>query len=276
MTVEEKGLLTRPRSWRDTPQRPKSDKFCHFHNDYGHTTEECKHLKNEIETLIQNGYLQEYVCWEKARGTGPYQKREGDKANENRVASPEQSLKEGARQASGRSYRGRDYGRHPLIQFGRAEQSGPRTSHNDALVITVVLANYEVGRIFVDSGSSADILFGEAYDQMQIRRCFPGEGATRKTCMLKFLVVDVPSAYNVILGRPTLNAFQVVISIYHMKIKFPTPGGVGEVQGDHLQSRKIYVEAVRKGQKRNSNEGHERIPLSKKGKKRSQKESQKR
>ncbi|KAL0416213.1 UNVERIFIED_CONTAM: hypothetical protein Slati_3453200 [Sesamum latifolium] len=67
MAVEEKGLITRPRSWRDTHQRPKSDKFCRFHNDYGHTTEECRHLKNEIERLIQNGYLQEYVCWERAR-----------------------------------------------------------------------------------------------------------------------------------------------------------------------------------------------------------------
>ncbi|KAL0448643.1 UNVERIFIED_CONTAM: hypothetical protein Slati_1420700 [Sesamum latifolium] len=59
-----------------------------------------------------------------------------------------------------------------------------------------------------------------------------GAGAARRTCMLKFLVVDVSSAYNVILRRPTLNAFQVVIFTYHMKIKFPTPGGVGEVQGD--------------------------------------------
>ncbi|KAL0420240.1 UNVERIFIED_CONTAM: hypothetical protein Slati_3046900 [Sesamum latifolium] len=161
-----------------------------------------------------------------------------------------------------------------LIQFGRAEQSGPRTSHNDALVITAVLANYEVGRIFIDSGSSANILFGEAYDQMQLGDVslkkvntplygFAGEvvhprgmislpltlgaGTTLKTCMLKFLVVDVPFVSNVILGRPTLTAFQVVISIYHMKIKFLTPGGVGEVQGDHLQSKKCYVEAVRKG-----------------------------
>ncbi|KAL0385622.1 UNVERIFIED_CONTAM: hypothetical protein Sradi_2956500 [Sesamum radiatum] len=54
----------------------------------------------------------------------------------------------------------------PFIQFGWAEQSGPRTFHNDAPVITAVLANYEVGCIFIDSGSSADILFGEAYDQM--------------------------------------------------------------------------------------------------------------
>ncbi|KAL2249815.1 UNVERIFIED_CONTAM: hypothetical protein Sindi_2455200 [Sesamum indicum] len=34
-------------------------------------------------------------------------------------------------------------GRHPLIQFERAKQSGPKNSHNDALVITVLLANYE-------------------------------------------------------------------------------------------------------------------------------------
>ncbi|KAL0431118.1 UNVERIFIED_CONTAM: hypothetical protein Sradi_0737800 [Sesamum radiatum] len=91
-----------------------------------------------------------------------------------------------------------------------------------------------------------------------------GTGTTRKTCMLKFLVVDVPS--DVILGRLTLNAFQAVIYTYHMKIKFSTPGGVGKVQGDQLQFRKCYVEAVRKGQKRNSDEGHKGIPSSKKAK----------
>ncbi|KAL0448553.1 UNVERIFIED_CONTAM: hypothetical protein Slati_1411700 [Sesamum latifolium] len=48
------------------------------------------------------------------------------------------------------------------------ERSGPRTSSNDALVITALLANYEIERVFIDSGSSADILFGEAYDQMQL------------------------------------------------------------------------------------------------------------
>ncbi|KAL0309318.1 UNVERIFIED_CONTAM: hypothetical protein Sradi_5874100 [Sesamum radiatum] len=76
-----------------------------------------------------------------------------------------------------------------------------------------------------------------------------GSGSTRKTCLLKFLVVNTPSAYNVILGRPTLNAFQAVISTYHMKIKFSTVGGVGEVQGDSLQSCKCYVEVVRKARR---------------------------
>ena len=47
-----------------------------------------------------------------------------------------------------------------------------------------------------------------------------------------FLVVDCLSAYNAILGRPTLNSWKAVTSTYHLMIKFPTQYGVGEVQGD--------------------------------------------
>ncbi|KAL0355525.1 UNVERIFIED_CONTAM: hypothetical protein Sradi_3999400 [Sesamum radiatum] len=90
------------------------------------------------------------------------------------------------------------------------------------------------------------------------------QGSACKTRMLKFLVVDIPSSYNVILGRPILNTFQAVISTYHMKIKFPTP--VGEVQGDPLQSRKCYIQAVRKGHKRNTDETIKEAPPSKRGK----------
>ncbi|KAK4403212.1 Retrovirus-related Pol polyprotein from transposon [Sesamum angolense] len=76
-------------------------------------------------------------------------------------------------------------------------------------------------------------------------------------------MVDAPSAYNAILGRPTLNTFQAIISTYHMKIKFPTIGGAREVQGDPLQSRKCYVEVVHKGQKRNKEEACKEAPPNK-------------
>ncbi|KAL0394692.1 UNVERIFIED_CONTAM: hypothetical protein Slati_4435400 [Sesamum latifolium] len=68
MAIERKSLLARPRSWKNNPQRPKFEKIYRFHNDYGHTTEECRRLKNEIKRLIQNKYMQEYVCWEKGSG----------------------------------------------------------------------------------------------------------------------------------------------------------------------------------------------------------------
>ncbi|KAK4391443.1 hypothetical protein Sango_1922100 [Sesamum angolense] len=59
-----------------------------------------------------------------------------------------------------------------------------------------------------------------------------GTQPNRKIQIVHFLVIDKPSTYNVILGRPTLNAFQVVISNYHMKLKFPVGTGVREVISD--------------------------------------------
>ncbi|KAK4386206.1 hypothetical protein Sango_2491200 [Sesamum angolense] len=165
----------------------------------------------------------------------------------------------------------------PLIQFNQEERRGPRIQGNNALVITTLLVNYEIERVFIDSSNSANILFGEAYDQMQLGGApleaidislygfarevvhprgmvsLPltmGTTSLRKTCLLKFLVVDIPSTYNVILGRPMLNAFRAVISTYHMKIKFPVIGGVGETQANALQACKYYVEAIKRGNKR--------------------------
>ena len=49
---------------------------------------------------------------------------------------------------------------------------------------------------------------------------------------VNFLVVDCSSSYNAIIGRPTLNSWKVVISIYHLLVKFLTECRVGQVQGD--------------------------------------------
>ena len=49
------------------------------------------------------------------------------------------------------------------------------------------------------------------------------------------------SAYNAILGRPTLNAWKAVTSTYHLMIKFPTDYGVGELRGDKIATRECYI-----------------------------------
>ncbi|KAL0414908.1 UNVERIFIED_CONTAM: Retrovirus-related Pol polyprotein from transposon [Sesamum radiatum] len=52
-----------------------------------------------------------------------------------------------------------------------------------------------------------------------------------------------------------------------MKIKFPTPGGIGEVQGNPLQSRRCYVDAVRIGEKRGGDDTQDKAPPSEEAKK---------
>ena len=56
-----------------------------------------------------------------------------------------------------------------------------------------------------------------------------------------FLVVDSSSAYNAILGRPTLNSWKAVTSTYHLMIKFPTDYVVGELCGNQVAMQECYI-----------------------------------
>ena len=53
-------------------------------------------------------------------------------------------------------------------------------------------------------------------------------------------MVDCPSLYNVIIGRPTLNKWKSATSTYCLKVKFPTENRVGEVRGDQILARECY------------------------------------
>ena len=56
-----------------------------------------------------------------------------------------------------------------------------------------------------------------------------------------FLVVNYSSAYNGILGRPTLNSWKAATSTYHLMIKFPTEYGIGELRGDQVAAQECYI-----------------------------------
>ena len=124
------------------------------------------------------------------------------------------------------------------------------------LVVSIRIEDYNMHRVLVDNGSSADILYYLAFQQMGIGRerlistnaPLVDFGGTRMLPLgaitlsvvvgnypqqiaknVTFLVVDCSSAYNAILGRPTLNSWKAVTSTYHLMIKFPTEYGVGEL-----------------------------------------------
>ena len=53
-------------------------------------------------------------------------------------------------------------------------------------------------------------------------------------------MVDCPSSYNVIIGRPTLNRWKAATYTYCQKVKFPIDNGVGKVRGDQILARECY------------------------------------
>ena len=60
-------------------------------------------------------------------------------------------------------------------------------------------------------------------------------------------MVEAPSTYNIILGRPTFNQAKAVVLTYNLVIKFPTPQGTGILMGDQATTQSCYVTFLRKG-----------------------------
>ena len=67
------------------------------------------------------------------------------------------------------------------------------------------------------------------------------EGTTSYTTNIRYLVVNVPSAYNILLGRPALNMIGAVASSRHMKMKFPSlEGAMITMKSDQKEAKRCF------------------------------------
>lgn len=94
-------------------------------------------------------------------------------------------------------------------------------------------------------GFSRDVILMEGMITLQVTT---RQALKQATVILIFLVVKVPSTYNIILGRSDLNALHAIISTYHLLIKFPAARGVEEVWGNQALAKQCYM-ATLKGKK---------------------------
>ena len=156
----------------------------------------------------------------------------------------------------------------PIIGFSKEDTRCLHHPHDDAIVVSLWVEEYNIHRVLVDNGSSADILYYPAFQQMRIdrerlvptnaplvgfggSRVFPLGAVTLSVIVgdypqqiikdVTFLTVDCSSAYNAIIGRPMLNSWKAVTSTYHLMIKFPTDYGVGELRGSQMVAHECYV-----------------------------------
>ena len=158
------------------------------------------------------------------------------------------------------------------ITFSDLDIEGCQHPHDDPLVIKTIVANKRIHIVLVDNESSANIIFALAFDKMGIGReklesintCLRGflgervlslgsvqlvltlgDPPCQATTTVRFLIVDTPSAYNMLLGRPSLNAIRVVPFAYHMVIKLPTANGLGMVRGNQRIARECYSASMK-------------------------------
>ena len=174
---------------RTIPAKRDSTKYCEFHRDHGHRTNDCIHLRKEIEYLIQRGHLCHFVASAGRGQASPPSPSQPAPAQHQQPLGEIQVISEGfagggesssARKAYLRSIRSgealeiQEVSKLPLldtiITFSDFDMEGCQHPHDDPLIIRVVVANKTVHKVLVDNESSADIIFTSTFDKMGIGR----------------------------------------------------------------------------------------------------------
>ena len=92
--IKDKHYLKWPRPLHSSPNVRDKKKYCRFHRDHGHYTEDCRDLKEQIEGLIRKGKLQKYVKKGESRRFRDDNKsqRESSPRNEDNMSQPPQNV----------------------------------------------------------------------------------------------------------------------------------------------------------------------------------------
>ncbi|XP_030964145.1 uncharacterized protein LOC115985331 [Quercus lobata] len=157
------------------------NKYCRFHKDHGHDTDECFDLKQQIENLIRQGKLRNFLGRdhkdEKLKGKIEESSRpplgeiriiiEGSSASQSSKSKKAYLKVVQSVQLSGQSPKARSTDEQ-AITFTDEDAERIHHPHDDAIVITLLIADYITRRVLVDNGSSADILYYPAFQQMRV------------------------------------------------------------------------------------------------------------
>ncbi|XP_065616250.1 uncharacterized protein LOC136061830 [Quercus suber] len=181
MQIKDEPSLKWPEKMKGDPNKRNRNKYCRFHRDHGHDTDEYFDLKQQIENLIRQGKLRNFL--------GRDHKDEKLKAKVEETSRPlhgEIRIILGGSPIGQSSKSKKAYlkavqnvqlsGRLPsekatdkqTITFTDEDAEKIHHPHDDAIVITLLIADYKTRRVLIDNRSSADILYYPAFQQMRL------------------------------------------------------------------------------------------------------------
>ena len=257
--------------------------YCHYHQDHGHTTKDCRNLWNHLDQLVREGKLRHLLHPSSGHLGQAVQEPRKDVSLRppmgtihvifaapgrtgsfpSGVLSVARLPTEDGEKESKRSKKGNS------LVLGFSDEDKRRTiqPHDNALVVTLRIGGFDVKRVLVDPGSAVEVMYPNLYRGLNLipedlmAYDFPLISFKGKTVIPKgqirlpiqtgsevmevdFIVVDTYTPYTAIVARPWLHALGVVSSTLHQKVKYLSGGQVEEIGGDQAMARQCMVVAI--------------------------------
>ncbi|KAH6792809.1 hypothetical protein C2S52_003286 [Perilla frutescens var. hirtella] len=164
-----------PPKMRSPDHERDRTKYCEFHKDHGHRTDDCIALRREVIDLLKRGHLKDLLT---DKGKQTFSKNDENLRDPPKPPPIEHVVNcitggsevSGVSQASAKRHcRSLKY--TPMIpkpdtemelitlSFTNSEASELSHPHHDALVISVLISNCMIKRTLIDGGSSTNVIF---------------------------------------------------------------------------------------------------------------------
>ena len=257
--------------------------YCHYHQDHGHTTEDCRNLWDHLEQLVREGKLKHLFHHSNGRGSQTNSAFHGNAAPRPPLGTINVIFAAPGRTGSCPSrimlvscYSDEDSSSMPkrvkmniplVLSFLDADKQGTIEPHDDTLVVTLRIGGYDVRTVMIDQGSAAKIMYPDLYKGLGLKTenlttysstlvSFEGKMVVPKgqirlpvqadtdVVEVDFIVVDAFSPYTAIIGRPWLHSLGAVSSTLYQKVKYPSKDQVLEIVGSQSIARQCLIAAI--------------------------------
>ncbi|GJQ95632.1 reverse transcriptase domain-containing protein [Tanacetum coccineum] len=200
----DKGKFKPPPTMTTPVEKRNASKLCEFHEEVGHSTDECMYLKRQIEEMLKVGKLS-HLIKELKQNNGKDQAKAAKKGETS----------------------GKDKPLAILMEDGT----------EGLMIIEAEMGGHFVHRMYVDGGSSLEILYEHCFNRF--RPEVKNQMVPATTPLVGFSgeiiwPLGSPSPYNGIIGRSGVKRIQAVPSTTHGMLKFLMIGGTITLQSSRI------------------------------------------
>lgn len=146
------------------PESRNRKLYCEFHGDKGHDTNDCIHLRKQIEEAVKSGHLSHLVK-EIKQGT---QKGQGGKnTKKHEPAAKGKGATIFMIQQWQRNTRSREY-ECQLPQLNITFPPLPAEDMEDCpMIVYAEIGGHDIHRMYVDGGSASEILYEHCFNKLK-------------------------------------------------------------------------------------------------------------
>ncbi|GKF10108.1 hypothetical protein Tco_0048034, partial [Tanacetum coccineum] len=160
LALEKRKFKTPPPMTTPVEKR-NANKFCEFHGKVGHNTDECNHLRKQIEDMLKAGKLS-HIIRELKQNSGKEQpKKKGETFGKEK---PHAILMIQSRQNVVRQKITQSFAPDLEISF---PSLGNDEGTEGPLIIEAEVEGHQVHRICIDGGSSFEILYEHCFNRLR-------------------------------------------------------------------------------------------------------------